>query len=137
MKKTILTLMIFNLMFFAIAQEEETATLLVSKKGFPILPESGDFSLGISAVPFLEYAGNAFNGATNNNSPGFYFTQEHPLMITGKYMLDENTAIRGIFRAGFGNFKTIGDVTDDVAATFTMIEDTYTESYTSVMLIMN
>ncbi len=118
--------MILNLLFFAVAQEEQTQ--LVSKKGIPILPESGEFSIGISATPFFQYVGNIFNNTTDNPAPGFSFTGEQPLRITGKYMLDNNTAIRGIFRLGFGNTKTIGDVTDDVATTFTLIEDTYKRS---------
>ena len=112
-------------MFFAIAQEEvQEGGQLLSKKGTPILPESGEFSLGISAVPFFEYAGNIFNGTSNNDAPGFGFTDEFPMMITGKYMLDDKTAIRGIFRIGFGNTKEIGDVDDD-ANPGEFVEDTY------------
>jgi hypothetical protein len=130
MRKTILTFIILNLLFVAIAQEEQTA--LVSKKGIPILPESGEFSIGINAAPFFRYAGNIFNGTQNNGSPGFTFTAENPFMITGKYMLSANTAVRGIFRLGFGSEKTIGDVTDDVATTVKYVEDTYKTSYLNI-----
>lgn len=133
MKKAILILVTLNLFIVAFAQEEEVDEgPLVNKKGTAILPVSGDFSIGIGAAPFFEYAGNIFNGTSNNGSPGFGFTDEKPMMITGKYMLDENTAIRGIFRAGFGNVKTIGDVYDDVSTELMQVEDTYTTSYTNI-----
>jgi hypothetical protein len=133
MKKTILTLVVLNFLFFAFAQEEEVeveeeGTILVSKKGIPILPESGEFSIGISAMPFFEYVGNIFNGTVNNGAPGFKFTSEFPMMITGKYMLDENTAIRGIFRVGYGNEKEIGNSPSNADFAI-LVEDTWTASY--------
>ncbi|MCB0380481.1 MAG: hypothetical protein KDD24_04440 [Flavobacteriales bacterium] len=39
---------------------------LTSKKGEAYLPEAGDWAIGIDANPFLNYAGNLFNGNTGN-----------------------------------------------------------------------
>ena len=39
---------------------------LTSKKGEAYLPEAGDWALGFDANPFLNYAGNMFNGSLNN-----------------------------------------------------------------------
>ena len=74
--------------------------VLMSKKGVPILPEAGEYALGISANPFLEYFGNFLNGNTNNNSPAFDFAANPagtPFALYGKKMLDANTALRARF----------------------------------------
>ncbi len=77
---------------------------LVSKKGEPILPEAGDWALGIDARPFLEYAGNFFGKANNNNSPGFNFLGNQ--LIIGKYFVDSSTAYRAGLRIGINNNTT-------------------------------
>ena len=49
---------------------------LTSKKGFPILPETGDYSIGIDATPFLQYFGQIFSNGrchcANMEFPQFY-----------------------------------------------------------------
>lgn len=78
---------------------------LTSKKGEPILPEAGDWGIGIDANPFLNYAGNFFGKTNNNVAPGFnFFTQNQT--ITGRYFLDATHAVRGSFNIGF-NSNTI------------------------------
>lgn len=88
---------------------------LTSKKGEPILPEADDWSIGIDATPFLNYAGNLFgksnftnNGGTNtygNTAPTWnYFTNN--MTITGKMMKDAQTAYRASVRLGFNNTTT-------------------------------
>ena len=42
--------------------------VLKSKRGASILPEAGDWSIGISATGTLRYFGNAFSGATATNN---------------------------------------------------------------------
>ena len=88
----------------AFAQEADSVegSNLFSKKGFPILPEAGDFSIGFDAVPFLEYAGNFFSGSTGRN----YVSADFPnatQQVVGKYFLNSNTAIRGRFRFRFAS----------------------------------
>jgi hypothetical protein len=88
-------------------------TQLMSKKGVPILPETGDYMIGIDASPFFSYFGNMFNGNTANPSPSFGFTATTPLSIYGKYMTNENTAYRGIFRIGYTNTKDKAYIIED------------------------
>jgi hypothetical protein len=66
---------------------------LVGKKGTPILPEQGDFSIGIDVVPFF----NIFK--TGTESPGF-----NPLAdqtIFGKYFITDRQAISARVSANF------------------------------------
>ena len=77
------------------------------------LPEAGDVTLGINAVPFLNYLGNCF-GKTQENKinpkkiggvptvPGL----DNPTMsIFGKYFLTDKTAIRQSERTLSGHYK--------------------------------
>ena len=67
MKKSI------TILAFAFGITGAFAQDLTSKKGEPILPEAGDWAIGIDATPFLNYAGNFFGKTTNNNAPTFNF----------------------------------------------------------------
>ena len=80
MKKVIFTLMIA---LFAVAAV--TAQDLTSKKGVPILPEKGDYAIGVDAIPFFQYVGNMFNANAFNPGPAFNFTAPTPFIIYGKY----------------------------------------------------
>ena len=95
--------------FGASAQE------LTSKKGTPILPEAGDWSIGIDAKPFLDYAGNMFNGNASNSSPSFNWTSTvFPQIITGKLVKDANTAYRVKLRLGSTSAKQEYEVKNDL-----------------------
>jgi hypothetical protein len=72
---------------------------LTSKKGFPVLPEKGDFGLGIDAVPFFTYAGNFFHGNSTTDAPAWDFPNSS-YAISGKYFLEANKAIRANVRIG-------------------------------------
>jgi hypothetical protein len=106
MKKNIL--LGFAVMFFAAAQAQEATSsepvVLKSKKGINILPEAGEWGLGISANPFLNYAGNFLNGNTFNGSPAFNYVSNpaNNVGLFGKYVIDANTAYRVRFNAGVG-----------------------------------
>lgn len=78
-----------------------TAQDLTSKKGTPILPEAGEWSIGVGASSTLEYFGNLMNG--NNNAPSFDWANDQ--IITGKMMKDANTAYRAYVRLGLGSTK--------------------------------
>lgn len=112
MKKTIFTLVIAFCAFAVINAQD-----LTSKKGVPILPEKGDFAIGINAVPFLDYAGNLFNGNAANAAPAFDFTASNPLTIYGKYFKDAKTAYRVMFRIGYGSATLKNYVMQDGQAT--------------------
>ncbi|MBK9639510.1 MAG: hypothetical protein IPO63_17530 [Bacteroidetes bacterium] len=89
---------------------------MTSKKGTPILPEAGDWSIGIGANSTLEYFGNLMNG--NNSAPSFDW-QSSPNVIRFKMMKDENTAYRAGVRIGYGSDKetyeapNVGDQKDE------------------------
>lgn len=70
-KQSIILTLALLCMARAGAQDSNNALSLKSKKGVEILPQEGDWSFGISASPFLNYAGNLLNGNTYNNSPNF------------------------------------------------------------------
>ncbi len=108
MKKTIFTLVI-ALGAFAVIN----AQTLTSKKGVPILPEAGEYGLGINATPFFSYAGNMFNGSSFNPGPSFNFTANNPLTIYGKYFIDAHTAYRAKFQIGYTSVTDKNFVTKD------------------------
>jgi len=74
---------------------------LTSKKGEQILPEAGDWSIGVNANPFLEYMGNFFGKSANNTAPTFSFLTTNQT-ITGKYFTEAQMAYRASLRIGFG-----------------------------------
>ncbi len=82
---------------------------LTSKKGEPMLPEAGDWSIGIDATPFLNYAGNFFGKTGPNVAPTFnnYGLNQ---TIVGKYFTDASNAYRGILRLGMINSKQKQDI---------------------------
>ena len=91
MKKTIISIGLYLCFaFVATAQDEsESNPALVNKQGVYILPEQGDFALGIDALPIL----NVFGG---NGSFDQY-------MIYGKYFLSDERALRVKLRVGINN----------------------------------
>ena len=94
---------------------------LTSKKGEPILPEAGDWSIGIDATPFLTYAGGFLSGAgATAPTMGFFSTNN---AILGKKFIDEKTAYRGGLRLGIGSSKStaiVADLSTGAAATATV-----------------
>lgn len=87
---------------------------LTSKKGEPILPEAGDYAIGVDAYPFLNYFGNMMNGTTNVAPFGWNYTNSGQ-MITGKMFASETMAYRGMIRIGFGSNTVINPVVDDLS----------------------
>src|SRR4051812_42402137 len=77
---------------------------LVLKKGEPILPQTGDWGLGIEANSFLNYLGNFFGKSAANTAPSYNFVGNQ--VIVGKYFVDSVTAYRGGLRLGFNNVST-------------------------------
>jgi len=108
MKKSVLALALAFGVTTAFAQD------LTSKKGEPILPEAGDWGIGIDANPFLDYAGNFFGKSSANVSPSWNFMTNNQT-ISGRYFADEKTVYRGAVRLGFGSQKATNVVTDDAS----------------------
>lgn len=93
---------------------------LVSKRGINILPEAGEWAIGIDASPIFEYVGNIFNGTMDNSAPVFQSNSEYQgvpggFAICGKMMVDANTAYRARVRVGLNNTSDrtlVPDATD-------------------------
>lgn len=98
MKKSLLILALF--IGGAVTAQDN----MTSKKGTPILPESGEWSVGIGAHTVLEYFGNLMN-SDQNFAPDFDWPGSENV-IMGKMMKDANTAYRVGLRLGFGSDKT-------------------------------
>lgn len=113
MKKTVLFAAALVAASAASAQTGE----ITSNRGENWLSQDGDWGLTFDAQPFLNYAGNLFNGTSGNNvGNGFNWlgtnSSANPLLsnsqmfaITGKKLIDANTAYRGKLRIGFGSKK--------------------------------
>jgi hypothetical protein len=110
MRKIFLSMLASVLTIAAIAQEVTTTTtttseapVLRSKKGEAYLPIAGEWGLGVSANPFLDYLGNFVNGYDNfNDGPNFEFASNpaNNIAVFGKLMKDANTAYRIRFNVG-------------------------------------
>src|SRR3972149_5529183 len=79
---------------------------LTSKKGEAYLPEAGEWALGFDGTPFLNYAGNWFNGTSNNSVSPTWVGNLPTQTIYAKMFKDETTAYRMKFRIGFGSTTT-------------------------------
>lgn len=91
---------------------------LTSKKGEAFLPEAGDWAIGFDGTPFLDYAGNWFNGTQNNTVSANWVGNNPPMTIVGKMYKDETTAYRMKVRIGFGS-STLEGVNDTSTTTLT------------------
>ncbi|MBO9699406.1 MAG: hypothetical protein J7604_04300 [Sporocytophaga sp.] len=112
MKKIILVaLLAISACKLATAQEtgasQETVELR-SKRGVLILPKKGEYAIGFSADPVLLYLGNFFNGG--NQAPAVDYPSGFSNTVlggrignafTGKYLLDDHTAVRARFQFNF------------------------------------
>jgi hypothetical protein len=85
---------------------------IMSKRGFPILPQGGDWGISFNAIPVLNFVGNIFSSSgTNTISAAFPSTQ----VITGRKFIDDNTAYRAQVRFDLGTKTNNFNVRDDVA----------------------
>ena len=79
---------------------------LVNKKGQPILPLAGDYSVSIDATSFLNYAGNFIGGNGLNVAPTVGFLNGAVnQVITGKFFVTDQIAYRAGIRLGFSSTK--------------------------------
>jgi hypothetical protein len=104
-KHLIIILSIFSLS--AQAQQQ----VLKNKRGIMILPQRGNYCIGISANPFFTYFGNMFNNSTASNPPSFTFANSEQT-IFGKYMKTNTMAYRANFRIGISNTNNVYNVLD-------------------------
>ena len=131
MKKVGLTLLVALVFVFSANAQ------LKNKQGETILPETGDWAIGIDAAPILGYFGNMFNANTSNNMSWAFTNGSN--QIFGKYFTSENEAYRVGLRIGFVNQSTKNNVVkDDTASTAianpTYVEDKATQSDMNIVL---
>lgn len=102
------------------------------------LPEAGDVTIGINAVPFLNYLGNMF-GKTQNNSinpaeiggvPAVPGLNNPTMSIFGKYFLTDQTALRLNVGVGINSTTQSNYAQDDAAVaedplSVDKVEDSY------------
>jgi hypothetical protein len=108
----------------------QTVTSFKSKNGHEVLPQEGDWALGISATTFLGYAGNLLNGNTANASPAINNANGATanaigniggVALYGKYMVSPDMAYRVRFQANANsvtmrNYVLESNVTPDPLA---------------------
>jgi hypothetical protein len=132
MKKSVLALALAFGVTTAFAQD------LTSKKGEPILPEAGDWGIGIDADPFFTYAQGIFGktGTTSTPQWNFFNGAVANQAIMGRYFADEKTVYRGAIRLGFGSQTGHNYVTDDLntSATPAYKDDSKKTSYSGIGL---
>lgn len=104
--KNLLLLTLFISILFTLSAQENTSNQIYNKKGYSILPEKGDWVIGIDAVPFLDYIGNLALITDNNEAPEFAFTAQRPGQLFGKYYLEDNKAIRLGLKLGISSKTT-------------------------------
>jgi hypothetical protein len=98
MKKLFLALTLVSFATVTFAQGD-----LTNKKGVSILPEVGEWAIGIDAVPFLDYVGNAFNN-TSNSAPSWSYPNS-TMKIQGLLVKENGKRYRANARIGFGSSK--------------------------------
>ncbi|MBN8652976.1 MAG: hypothetical protein J0L67_16200 [Cytophagales bacterium] len=95
---------LFMVTSLAALSQNETVEPLKNKKGVLLLPQTGEWGLGISASPLLQYTGNLLNGNTNNSGAAFNYSTNpasigNNIAVFGKYVKNENTHYRARFNA--------------------------------------
>ena len=89
-----MTAVLFSTIMFS-QEEEVTTDKVVNKHSISILPEAGDFAIGIDASPVFNLVGNLVkinSGGSFNDPMAFNFVQGNG--IYGKYFLTDNSAVR-------------------------------------------
>jgi hypothetical protein len=84
-----------------------------SKKGETVLPEKGDWAIGVDASPFLVYVGNIFN--KNNTAAPTWQGYTGNLSLVGKMFKDDKTAYRAVLSVIKGNDYRSAEVTKAMA----------------------
>lgn len=81
-----------------------------SKNGHEVLPQAGEWAIGISATSFLQYFGNTLNGTLGQAAPTTQYANGPSNQIfgnlggvafMGKYMVSASTAYRVRFQANY------------------------------------
>lgn len=108
MKNKILIIFL-SLVTLGVSAQVTTDSVLRSKKGIPILPQKGDWAIGVDAIPYFRYLGNIFNNTANNSLT--VGTQT----IYGRYFIANDAAIRLVLGIKNDNIYDRRYVQDDAA----------------------
>lgn len=120
MKKIVFICLAAALSSPAFSQTAEPATTKSAEKelsfksihGHEVLPQAGEWALGVSATGFLSYLGNIANGNTANLAPAFgpangasafAIGQLGGMAVMGKYMKTSSFAYRARFQVNAGS----------------------------------
>ncbi len=132
--KTKFLLLLLTCVFMPLinAQEHSDSSVLVNKYGTRILPQAGDFAVGIGANSILNFIGNTMNNTSDNsiniNNPLYGYT------FYGKYFLTDHSALRAKASINISNSKNYQLVWNDLDPTGNLLTDSRSFSYTNVSL---
>ena len=131
MRKILLSLsIVFCFTMLVSAQESEREKGTFTKSDRQILPQAGDFAIGVDAAPFFNYAGNMFNGNAGNSSPVF-----GGITIYGKYFLENNRALRVRLLLDFSSETEKANVANNTStAVGATVEDSWKSSTSAIQL---
>lgn len=108
MKKLVLAILLFFIVSPIVLSQDNL--LLKDKKDRIILPQKGDFAIGISANPFIDLVGNIFK---DDVPVSFNLNLLNGNSLYGKYFLNSNTAVRAKLAISAINKKYEDNVPDD------------------------
>lgn len=106
-----------------------------NKHGELILPEAGEYSIGVDALPLLNYFGNFFNG-TIGNSTNWAFIDNTTNAIFGKYMIDEKSAYRVGLRVGFVNNSITNNMVTKDGDPAKYVQDKCSQSDMNIVFVL-
>lgn len=117
-------LLLSSVMVFAQDMESNTnsseSLSFTTKNGHEVLPQAGDWAIGLGASSAVAYFGNLFsddNNYSGDNPFGFANTNLPTQVIFGKYMVSGELAYRGFARLSYNRVSTkskvIADLNDD------------------------
>jgi hypothetical protein len=115
----------------ATAQDTTTSKTLVNKHGVRILPQAGDYALGIGANAFLDYLGNIMNNSDNNTTRFTYPNMENT--IYGKYFITDQMAYRVKARVGLATMTQANNVQNDINP-YEKVEDKMVTELANVLI---
>jgi len=108
------------LLFASFSFVAANAQQITSKKGFPVLPEKGDWSISFNPEGIFKYIGdvgfNSAGGISPDVSEATYSnldTFSNNLYFVGKMFITDRTAYRAIARL---NYSRVNDITTDETA---------------------
>ncbi len=118
-----------------------------SVRGHEVLPQKGDWAMGVSASSFLGYLGNMMNNSASNGAPSFSTASTPSAFgvgslggwaVMGKYMKSSNLAYRVRFQANTGSNTLKNAVAKDLTTPDPLnpkfVDDKMTTSSTVVLL---